>query len=212
MNRARREPHPIIPILLGIAILLMVAFAIHPPGIDVWPIPHASNRAKVNKFSGDARSMRAALTEFHRAFQRLPYPVDSRDDRTAATVLGASPEGVYYYEGPSFPSSELIVHGFLSGFPVDPFRAGKPALTYTYGAGPLSGATAAAVLTSPGPDGISLEQQIERAFLIGHKGNPDAFALSKETQVFYYSPTNGLKSPGDLLRLVRLAHDDGAAR
>jgi hypothetical protein len=164
-------------------------------------------RENVTTAHGDMRSIANALFEYAGRHE-FPIPGDGNGNRIAPTKPGdllASPtdasteETLLYYAGPSFVPSDLPLTEDFQAVPTDPFYDGGLG-PYAYGVGPLSATHGAFILSSIGPDGERQGERLEFLLLDKYRGDQDDLAEDAEYWTLLYSPTNGVKSPGEIIR------------
>jgi hypothetical protein len=172
------------------------------------PHPHYSRVTRINR---DLDALAIKVRSYYDREGRLPIPTTMWNGppiegtlpefSSAGIPSSASPDRLLYYRGLSLVPSEEIHSVLMSRIPTDPYHD-QGGRDYRYAAGPITGPSAAALLSSPGPDGFSESERLEYLLLEKHLGDINAFGVDPEVMELTYSPTNGSESRGDIHRAV----------
>jgi hypothetical protein len=182
---------------LGFLFVLVFMVLVEPFGFWTAPI-----RARWDRARADLKTLASEITASSQEGQPFPIPVDAEGNPvspTGPTGFPAKPveystaEVALYYVGPSFMPADVFPRKDFK----DPFHD-KGQEPYGYGAGVFSASRRALILTSRGPDKESQAETLESLFLDKHAGSERTFLRDLETSPMIYSPTNGIRSCGDL--------------
>lgn len=161
---------------------------------------------RTRQAESEIKALLTSMVRYQMKNQKFPIPEDKSgnpivpvDEHGSAVLLSATGQTRLYYVGPSFVPEILVSTREIRRLPADPYTMGGPGELYRYGSAVIDGTEPICVVSCQGPDRESRAEEIEDRVLREWKGViPRRNALDDLT----YSPTNGLKSSGDIFEIL----------